>query len=111
MEKTRTIKTIEEAGTTQGVSIIEDGTALNLHFDPMLNWYGCVLGFNCPRCENEITWEWVGGDLPGITNPSSIAHSQVHPTVTGAELNQWGHRHISVTCPVCNTYLHAENYD
>lgn len=104
------MKTLEQAAESEGITIDmnSSGKWLNLHFSPMPNWYGCILGFDCPVCEKPIDWEWQG-ELPSITTPSSTRH--LKPLVKGAELKAWGHRWISLKCSECKTDLFAENYD
>lgn len=102
------IRTLEEAADSPGVSI-QDG-ALRLWFDPIPNWYVCVTGFLCPHCDREITWDWKG-ELPGVTTPTSIKMSGVHPIVNGAALLDWGHRYILLECLGCGTELYAHNFD
>lgn len=108
------MKTLEEAAKTQGVTLT-DKEVLNLHFSPIPNWYGCVTGFHCPRCDNVIKWEWEG-TMPGITNPDALglrpgAKPTITPNVTGAKLVEWGHRFIVLKCNTCETILYAENFD
>ena len=103
------MKTLQEATKTQGVSF-EQGGGLRLHFSPIPNWYGCVLGFDCPVCNQSIDWKWVNGKLPGMTTPASIEASKVEPELTGGQLVGWGHRWIRILCK-CGTHLYAENFD
>jgi len=100
------MKTLEQAAETQGVTL--DGEGLNLHFSPIPNWYGCVLGFDCPRCDNPINWKW-RGVMPNFTNEESTAH--LKPEVKGAKLLESGHRWIRLECNKCSTALTAENFD
>lgn len=100
------MKTLEQATETQGVTL--DGERLNLHFSPLPNWYGCSLGFDCPRCENPIDWEWEG-KMPMVTNGTSVTH--LKPKTKGAKLIAWGHRWILLECNKCHTQLNAENFD
>ena len=104
------MKTLEQAAETQGITIGEAGTDkwLNLHFSPLPNWYGCILGFDCPRCENPIDWEWQG-KMPGFTNEETTRH--LKPATKGAKLISFGHRWIRLECEKCSTELLAENFD
>lgn len=100
------MKTLEQASKTQGITL--DGKGLNLHFSPIPNWYGCILGFDCPKCDNPIDWEWQGG-IPDFTNEETTAH--LKPKTKGANLIGFGHRWIRLECQKCHTQLKAENFD
>ncbi len=100
------MKTLEEATKIQGVTL--DHGVLNLHSNPMPNWYGCILGFDCPRCDNPIDWKWQG-KMPNFTNEETTAH--LKPEVKGAKLLDFGHRWIRLECQECHTQLTAENFD
>jgi hypothetical protein len=100
------MKTLEQAAETQGVTLVGEG--LNLHFSPIPNWYGCVLGFDCPRCNNFINWKWQG-KMPNFTNEETTAH--LKPEVAGATLLEFGHRWIRLECTHCHTVLTANNLD
>ena len=101
--------TIEEA--IQEPGIYQWAGGIGMHFNPFPNWYGCILGFDCPLCGESIDWEWVG-KLPSFTNPASVEASGIYPQiVNGARLDSWGHRWIRVVCHGCNTPISAENYD
>ena len=100
------MKTLEEAAKQQGITL--NGVELNLHFSPIPNWYGCVLGLDCPRCNNPIDWEWPG-KMPSFTNEETTVH--LKPIVKGAKLLGWGHRWIRLECDICHTQLCAENLD
>ena len=101
--------TLEEATQAPGVCLY--GLGLSMHFDSLPNWYGCILGFACPRCDQRITWRWEG-KLPDITTPASIDAAGVHPVVTeGAEMLGWGHRYMDLRCTGCGVELYAENFD
>ena len=104
------MNTLEEAIKLPGISKAVGG-GLDLHFDPLPNWYGCILGFDCPICAQPIDWTWEGGKLPSFTNPASIEASGVFPQVSGAFLAGWGHRWIVVKCTKCGTVLGADNFD
>ncbi len=100
------MRTIEEAIKKAGVTKTDSG--LNLHFSPIPNWYGCILGFDCPICENPIDWKW-DGKLPNFTGDNTP--QLVKPIVTGANLISYGHRWIRLECSKCHTQLEAENFD
>ncbi len=100
------MKTIAEALEEPGITATDDG--LNLHFSPIPNWYGCILGLDCPVCENQIDWEWIG-KLPNFTG--DFTPKLVHPKAKGAELISYGHRWIKLECIICHTKLTAENFD
>lgn len=100
------MKTLEQAAEQRGVTLDEHG--LNLHFSPIPNWYGCVLGFDCPRCNTLIDWEWQG-NMPNFTNEQTTQH--LKPIVKGAKLIAFGHRWIRLECDKCSTVLMAENFD
>jgi len=104
------MKTLEEASNVKGVTLEEAGDTkwLNLHFDPLPNWYGCILGFDCPRCGNAIDWEWQG-KMPSFTNEESTRH--LAPITKGSSLIAFGHRWIRLKCDNCQTNLCAENFD
>ncbi len=100
------MKTLEQAAETQGITLENEG--LHLHFSPIPNWYGCILGFDCPRCKHPINWEWKG-KMPHFTSLEST--SKLAPTVIGAKLVSFGHRWIRLICDDCQTSLMAENFD
>lgn len=100
------MKTLEQAAKEKGITL--HGEWLNLHFSPIPNWYGCFLGFDCPRCDKSIDWKWQG-EMPGFTNEESTAH--LNPVVTGAKLINFGHRWIRLECDNCHQKLSAENLD
>ncbi len=100
------MKTIEEVCEETGIT--RTGFGLNLHFSPIPNWYGYVLGFDCPICDKSIDWEWQG-ELPNITTENTPA--LVKPKVMGASLVAYGHRWIRLECDECHTQLQAENFD
>ena len=100
------MKTLEQAAKIQGISL--SGKGLNLHFSPIPNWYGCILGFDCPVCDNPIDWEWQG-EMPAFTNEETTAH--LKPKLKGANLLDFGHRWIRLECEKCHTQLTAENLD
>ena len=100
------MKTLEQAAEAQGITL-RNGR-LSLHFSSIPNWYGCILGFDCPRCDTHITWEWEG-KMSGFTNEKTVAH--LKPKVTNAELIGFGHRWIQLRCDRCHTYLMADNFD
>ena len=99
------MEAIEEACKQPGISRLDDG--LNLHFSPIPNWYGCILGFECPICGQSIDWKWIGklGAFTGDDTPS-----RVKPVVTGAALKSYGHRWIALVCDTCKIDLRAENF-
>jgi len=99
-----TTRTMEQAIEMRGITRTARG--INLHFSPIPNWYGCILGFDCPICSNPIDWKWTT-KLPGITTGAP----STPPVVTGATLEEYGHRYICVSCGKCGTYLSAENHD
>jgi len=100
------MRTLREAAEEPGVSLYKGG--LNLHFSPIPNWYGCVLGFDCPRCNNLIGWTWEG-EMPNFTNEETTEH--LKPKVTGATLIDFGHRWMRLECDKCHTKLKVENFD
>jgi len=116
MEATATIRTLDdackEAGVSMGVPIADPQEAnASVRYSPIPNWYGCFTGLDCPRCETEIRWEWVG-ELPGVTTPHTIAAKGVHPEVTtGGSLLGWGHRWIEVKCNACGQAWVVHNFD
>ncbi len=99
------MKTLEEASQQQGITL--NGTVLNLHFSPLPNWYGCILGFDCPVCDSPIDWKWEG-NLPPFTGDNTP--DLVKPKATGANLIGYGHRWIRLECDKCHTSLVAENF-
>ena len=101
------MRTLTEALETQGTYLYEDG--LELWFSPLPNWY-IYKHVDCPRCEQEITWQWAG-TLPDITTPQSIRGSGVLPVVSGAVLKNWGHRYLELQCQNCATSLYLHNFD
>jgi len=109
------MKTLKEAckvrGVNLGVPISHPKEAnASVRYHPIPNWYGSFKGLKCPRCENEIRWEW-RGELPGITTPTSIAEAGVEPEVTeGGKLLAWGHRWIEVKCGTCSQAWVVHNF-
>ena len=100
------MKTLEEAAKLSGITQKAEG--LNLHFSPIPNWYGCILGFDCPICDNSIDWIWDWeGNIPQITTHAP----RKSPKVYGAILIEYGHRYIGLTCDNCKTKLFADNFD
>ena len=99
------MKTIEEAIQEPGITRTNSG--LNLHFSPIPNWYGCILGFECPLCDNPIKWEWEG-KLPNFTGDNTP--NFVKPKVDGGQLIGYGHRWIRLECNKCHTQLEGENF-
>ena len=99
------MKTLDEACEIAGITKRREG--LNLHFNPIPNWYGCIIGFECPVCGDSIEWKW--GKLPNFTNEESTAN--LRPEVKGARLLDHGHRWINLECEKCKTNLFAENFD
>ena len=99
------MKTLQEAQQEQGITL--NGDTLNLHFSPLPNWYGCILGFDCPICGKPIDWKWEG-DMPNFTNAETTKY--LKPVVTSAKLLAFGHRWISLECDNCHTKLTAENF-
>jgi len=98
--------TLEEAAKEPGITRWDKG--LRLHFSPIPNWYACIIGLICPICDNHINWEWDWeGPLPVVTNRAP----RKSPEVTGAKLEDYGHRYIALTCNECGTKLFAENFD
>ncbi len=100
------MKPIDEVCELPGIT--KTGQGLNLHFSPIPNWYGCVLGFDCPICDNPIDWKWQG-EMPNFTNEETTQH--LKPTVKGATLMGFGHRWIRLECDKCHTRMEAENFD
>lgn len=103
------MKTIDEALEISGITKRDYG--INLHFNPIPNWYGCVLGFDCPICDNPIDWEWKWdyGIAPQITTDETPEHCK--PIVKNAHLIAFGHRWIRLECDKCHTQISAENFD
>ncbi len=100
------LKTVDEAIQEAGITKTDFG--LNLHFSPIPNWYGCILGFECPICENPIEWKW-DKKLPHVTGDNTP--EIIKPIVTGAAMIAYGHRWIRLECDKCHTQLFAENFD
>jgi len=100
------MKTLKQAAQEQGITETDSG--LNLHFSPIPNWYGCILGFACPICDAQIKWKWEG-KLPNITGDNTP--SLVRPLMTGGNMIAFGHRWIKLECEQCHTQMTAENFD
>ncbi len=100
------MRTIAEATKIPGIT--RAGKGLNLHFSPIPNWYSCIAGVDCPICDTEISWKWIGR-LPDFTGDNTPSH--VKPEIVNAKLLTYGHRWIMLECHNCRATLTLENFD